>query len=210
MEQKVTVIDHPLVTHKLTLMRKKSTSSSLFRSLLKEISSLMMFEITKDLKLVSVEIETPITSCKQQILENENIVLVPILRAGLGLIPGFLDILPLAKIGHIGIYRDHSSNSTIEYYFKMPSSIKDSELFIIDPMIATGNSSSAAISRLKSTGPKSIKLVSLLCSPEGLEQITMNHPDVKIYTAAIDKKLDEKGYIFPGLGDAGDRLFGTL
>lgn len=210
MLENVHVIDHPLLNHKLTLMRKKSTSTSLFRSLMKEIGILLMYEVSKDFKLKDENIETPITSCSMPVLENENIVVVPIMRAGMGLLDAVLEILPVAKVGHVGIYRNHESNSTIEYYFKVPNGLDRAQLIVLDPMIATGNSARAAITRLKSNNPTNIKLVSILSTKQGLSEISAHHPEVKIFTLSIDEKLNENGYIFPGIGDAGDRLFGTL
>lgn len=205
----VTVIDHPLVQHKLTLMRKKDTSTSSFRNLLSEISMLLAYEVTRDLPLVYEEIETPLARMKAPLLEGKKIVLVSILRAGSGLLDGMLRILPSARVGHIGLYRDPETLGAVEYYFKIPREFGDRDVIAVDPMLATGNSAVAAVNRVKSASPKSIKFVCLLASPEGLGHFHELHPDVPVYTASIDERLDDHGYIVPGLGDAGDRLFGT-
>ena len=209
MAPKVTVIDHPLVQHKLTLLRKKDTSTSSFRTLLSEVSMLLGYEVTRDLPLVYEQIETPLASMQAPVLEGKKVVLVSILRAGNGLLDGMLRILPSARVGHIGLYRDPETLGAVEYYYKMPSEIDDRDVIVVDPMIATGNSAIAAVDRIKPAKPKSIKLVCILASPEGLANFHDVHPDVPIFTAAIDEGLDDHGYILPGLGDAGDRLFGT-
>jgi uracil phosphoribosyltransferase len=209
MTEAVTVIRHPLVQHKLTLMRRKHTSTSSFRSLLTEISMLLAYEVTRDLPLVQEEIETPFAKMRSPLLEGKKIVLVSILRAGSGMLDGMLSILPSARVGHIGLYRDPETLGAVEYYFKLPKEIGDRDVIIIDPLLATGNSAIAAVERIKVARPKSIKFVCLLASPEGLGNLHEVHPEVPVYTAAIDEGLDEHGYIVPGLGDAGDRLFGT-
>jgi len=205
----VTVIDHPLVQHKLTLMRQKERSTSSFRNLLSEISMLLAYEVTRDLPLVQTDIETPLAKMRAPLLDGKKVVLINILRAGSGMLDGMLRILPSARVGHIGLYRDPKTLGAVEYYFKMPAEIHDRDVIVVDPMLATGNSAIAAVERIKSAGPKSIKFVCLLAAPEGLSNFHETHPDVAIFTAAIDDRLDEHGYILPGLGDAGDRLFGT-
>jgi uracil phosphoribosyltransferase len=209
MTEAVNVIRHPLVQHKLTLMRRKHTSTSSFRSLLTEISMLLAYEVTRDLPLVQEEIETPLAKMSSPLLEGKKIVLVSILRAGSGMLDGMLSILPSARVGHIGLYRDPETMGAVEYYFKLPKEIGDRDVIIIDPLLATGNSAIAAVERVKVARPKSIKFVCLLASPEGIGNLHEVHPEVPVYTAAIDEGLDEHGYIVPGLGDAGDRLFGT-
>jgi uracil phosphoribosyltransferase len=205
----VRVIDHPLVQHKLTLMRQKERSTNSFRELLGEISTLLAYEVTRDLPLVYQEIETPLATMRAPMLEGKKVVLVNILRAGSGMVDGMLRILPSARIGHIGLYRDPETLGAVEYYFKMPNEIGDRDVIVVDPMIATGNSAIAAVDRIKTARPKSIKFVCILAAPEGLANFHEVHPEVPIFTAAIDEGLDEHGYILPGLGDAGDRLFGT-
>jgi uracil phosphoribosyltransferase len=205
----VKVIDHPLVQHKLSLMRQKERSTNSFRNLLGEIAMLLAYEVTVDLPLVYEEIETPLAKMRAPMLEGKKVVLVNILRAGTGMIDGMLRILPSARIGHIGLYRDPETLGAVEYYFKMPSETKDRDVIVVDPMLATGNSAVAAVERVKTTNPKSIKFVCLIAAPEGLANFHEVHPDVPIFAAAIDERLDEHGYILPGLGDAGDRLFGT-
>jgi len=206
---KVVVLDHPLIKHKLTFIRDKNTGPKEFRELVKEVSTLMAYEVTRDLPLEEVEIETPITKTKSQVISGKKLGLVPILRAGLGMVEGMLDILPAAKVGHIGLYRDPSTLKPVEYYCKLPEDVGERELIVLDPMLATGGSADAAINFLKQKGAQSIKLVCLLAAPEGLEVIQKNHPDVDVYLAAIDEQLNDHAYIVPGLGDAGDRLFGT-
>jgi uracil phosphoribosyltransferase len=205
----VRVIDHPLVQHKLTLMRQKERSTNSFRELLGEISALLAYEVTRDLPLVYQEIETPLAKTRAPMLEGKKVVLVNILRAGSGMVDGMLRILPSARIGHIGLYRDPETLGSVEYYFKMPSEMADRDVIVVDPMIATGNSAIAAVDRIKTTGPKSIKFVCILAAREGLANFQENHPDVTIFAAAIDERLDERGYVLPGLGDVGDRMFGT-
>jgi uracil phosphoribosyltransferase len=205
----VTVIDHPLVQHKLTLLRKKETSTSSFRTLLSEVSMLLAYEVTRDLPLVYEQIETPLAPMRAPVLEGKKIVLVSILRAGNGLLDGMLRILPSARVGHIGLYRDPQTLGAVEYYFRIPSGLGERDVIAVDPMLATGHSAVAAVDRIKQASPKSIKFVCLLAAPEGLAHFHEMHPDVPVFTAAIDDHLDEHGYILPGLGDAGDRLFGT-
>lgn len=206
----VTVIDHPLVQHKLTLMRRAETSTAKFRALLTEISMLLAYEVTRDLPLKYESIQTPLATMDAPVLAPEKkLVLVSIMRAGQGILDGMLHLIPSARVGHIGLYRDPNTLIPVEYYFKVPHDIEDRDMLVVDPMVATGNSAIAAVERLKETNPKSLKLVCLLAAPEGIRNFHDYHPDVPIYTAAIDEKLDEHGYIIPGLGDAGDRLFGT-
>ena len=210
MPDKVIVIDHPLVQHKLTLMRRVETSTAKFRTLLKEISLLLAYEVTRDLPLKYEMIETPLASMNAPILApDKKLVIVSILRAGQGILDGMLELLPSARVGHIGLYRDPKTLTAIEYYFKVPHDVDKRNMLVVDPMMATGNSAVAAVERLKSTNPLSIKFVCLLAAPEGIKYFHTQNPDVPIYTAAIDERLDEHGYILPGLGDAGDRLFGT-
>lgn len=205
----VRVIDHPLVQHKLTLMRQKERSTNSFRELLVEISVLLAYEVTRDLPLVYQQIETPLATMRAPMLEGKKVVLVNILRAGTGMVDGMLRILPSARVGHIGLYRDPETLGSVEYYFKMPNDLGDRDIIVVDPMIATGNSAIAAVDRIKTAAPKSIKFACIVASPEGLASFHEVHPEVTIFTAAIDEGLDEHGYILPGLGDAGDRLFGT-
>lgn len=205
----VHVMDHPLIQHKLTLMRKETTGTKDFRELLEEISMLMAYEITRDMPLREVEIKTPVTVCKSKVLTGKKIAVVPILRAGLGMLGGVLHLVPAARVGHIGLYRDPETLKPVEYYCKLPSDISERALVVVDPMLATGGSSSAALTLLKEKGAKSIVLMCLVAAPEGVREVNAAHPDVKIYTAAVDECLNEHGYIVPGLGDAGDRIFGT-
>lgn len=209
MPSNVVVVDHPLVQHKLTLMRQKERSTNSFRTLAGEIGELLAYEMTRDLPLVYQEIETPLARMRAPVLEGKKIVIVNILRAGTGLLEGMLRILPSARVGHIGIYRDPETLGAIEYYFKLPSEMADRDVLVADPMLATGNSAVAAVDRVKTAKPKSIKVACLLAAPEGLHNFHESHPDVTVYTAAVDERLNEHGYIIPGLGDAGDRLFGT-
>jgi uracil phosphoribosyltransferase len=209
MAGKVHVIDHPLVQHKLTLMRAQETSTSKFRSLLREISMLLAYEVWRDLPTTLVQIQTPIAPMMAPILDGKKTVLVAILRAGGGILEGMLDVLPSARIGHIGLYRDPKTLEPVEYYYKVPEDLASRDVIVVDPMLATGNSAVAAVSRLKQSGPRSIKFVCLLACPEGIATFHAAHPDVEVFTAAIDERLNEKSYIVPGLGDAGDRLFGT-
>jgi uracil phosphoribosyltransferase len=205
----VHVIGHPLVQHKLTLMRSKDTSTSTFRNLLREISMLLAYEVCRDFPVTMTPIETPVAPTVAPKLDGKKIVLISILRAGSGILDGMLQILPSARVGHIGLYRDPKTLEAVEYYFKVPSEMTDRDCIVVDPMLATGNSAIAAVARLKESGPRSIKFVCLLTCPEGIAAFHRAHPDIPIYTASIDPRLNEKGYIVPGLGDAGDRLFGT-
>jgi len=205
----VTVVDHPLVLHKLTLMRDKHTPSAVFRQLLREISLLLAYEVARDLPITSQTIETPLAEMEAPILKGKKLVIVSILRAGNGLLEGMLDLMPSARVGHIGIYRNPQTLEPVEYYMKVPEDIAERRVIVVDPMLATGNSVSAAISRLKQKGAKDIKLVCLLSAPEGIAHVTHDHPDVQVFTAAVDSHLNSHGYIVPGLGDAGDRMFGT-
>jgi len=206
---KVNVLDHPLIQHKLTFIRDEDTGTKQFRELVNELSMLMGFEITRNLPVKEVGVKTPVTVSKAQILTGKKIGLIPILRAGLGMVDGMLQLLPAARVGHIGLYRDPETFEPVEYYIKLPSDISERILIVLDPMLATGGSANDAIDSLKKRGAKSIKLMTIVAAPEGVELIKKNHPDVDIYMCALDEKLDEKGYIVPGLGDAGDRLFGT-
>ena len=205
----VHVLDHPLVQHKLTLMRRKDASTNSFRRLLNELSSLMAYEVTRDMPMQDIEIETPLETMTAKVIDGKKLVLVSILRAGNGILEGMLNVVPGARVGHIGLYRDPKTLTAVEYYFKMPSEMQDRDIIVVDPMLATGNSAVAAVERLKETRPKSIKFVCLLAAPEGVATLQAAHPDVPIYTAAIDRELNDHGYILPGLGDAGDRIFGT-
>jgi uracil phosphoribosyltransferase len=206
---KVKVIDHPLIQHKLSLMRNVNTGTKEFRELLEEISMLMAFEITRDLPLEDVEIETPVAKSTFKMLSGKKLGVIPILRAGLGMTNGVVRLIPAVKVGHVGLYRDPKTLMPVEYYCKLPSDVAERDFIIIDPMLATGNSLSATIDILKSKGAKHIKCMCLVASPEGISLINEVHPDVDIFVAAIDEKLDDHGYIVPGLGDAGDRIFGT-
>lgn len=205
----VTVVHHPLVQHKLTLMRMEGTSSGEFRRLLREVSMLLAYEVTRDLPLTQVEITTPIQKMKAPVIDGKKITLVSILRAGNGILEGMLELIPSARVGHIGLYRDPKTLAPVEYYFKMPPDMSARDAIVVDPMLATGNSAAAALSRLKVLKPLSIKFVCLVASPEGVDLLRSEHPDVPIFTAAIDEKLNDHGYIVPGLGDAGDRIYGT-
>ncbi|MDP3345784.1 MAG: uracil phosphoribosyltransferase [Hydrogenophaga sp.] len=205
----VHVINHPLVQHKLTLMRRKDASTNSFRRLLNELSLLMTYEVTRDMPMQDIEIETPLETMTAKVIDGKKLVFVSILRAGNGILEGMLSVVPGARVGHIGLYRDPKTLTAVEYYFKMPSDMPERDVVVVDPMLATGNSAIAAIDRLKETRPKSIKFVCLLTCPEGVAALQRAHPDVPIYTAAIDRELNSHGYILPGLGDAGDRIFGT-
>ena len=208
---KVNVIDHPLIQHKLTMMRKKTTGTKDFRELLEEISMLMTYEITRDFPLKDVEIETPVARCVgKELADTRKVCVVPILRAGLGLQSGVVNMIPAAKIGHIGLYRDPETLKPVEYYCKMPSDIAERTMLVVDPMLATGGSAAAAITMLKEKGAKKLILMCLVAAPEGVKVINDEHPDVPVYVASVDETLNEHGYIVPGLGDAGDRIFGTL
>jgi len=202
-------ITHPLIQHKLTLMREKTRSTNSFRRLLGEISMLMAYEVTRDMATQMIEIETPLERMHSPVIDGKKTVFVSIMRAGAGFLDGMLNVVPGARIGHIGLYRDPKTLVAVEYYFKMPADMQERDAIVLDPMLATGNSAVAAVERLKETGPKSIRFVCLLAAPEGLKNFHASHPDVPVYTAAIDRQLNEHGYIVPGLGDAGDRLFGT-
>ncbi|NMB27937.1 MAG: uracil phosphoribosyltransferase [Tissierellia bacterium] len=206
---KVVVLDHPLIKHKLTFIRDKNTGSKEFRELVKEVSMLMAYEVTRDLSLEEIEIETPLTKMKAEVISGKKLGLVPILRAGLGMVDGMLNLLPAARVGHVGLYRDPKTLKPVEYYCKLPNDIGDRELIVLDPMLATGGSATAAIEFLKERGSNSMKLVCLIAAPEGIEVVQKAHPEVDIYVASIDERLNENAYIVPGLGDAGDRLFGT-
>lgn len=205
----VHVFDHPLVQHKLTLMRKKETSTNGFRRLLNELSMLMAYEVTRDMAVQMVDIETPLEPMKAPMIDGKKLVLVSILRAGTGILDGMLSVVPGARVGHIGLYRDPDTLKPVEYYFKMPQDMQERDVIVVDPMLATGNSAIAAVDRLKALVPKSIKFVCLVTCPEGIAAMQGAHPDVPIFTAAVDRQLNDHGYIMPGLGDAGDRMFGT-
>ncbi|GGG30106.1 uracil phosphoribosyltransferase [Chelatococcus composti] len=205
----VTVVDHPLVQHKLTLMRDKSRSTKGFRQLLNEIGMLLCYEVTRDLPLEDVEIETPLTPMRAPMLAGKKLVFAPILRAGVGFLDGMLDLVPSARVAHIGLYRDPETLTAVEYYFKAPANLAERLVIVMDPMLATANSAVAAIDRLKERGAREIRFVCLLAAPEGIEKLRGEHPDVPIWTAAIDERLNDHGYIVPGLGDAGDRMYGT-
>jgi uracil phosphoribosyltransferase len=205
----VRVIDHPLVQHKLTLMRRKDASTSTFRRLLNELAALMTYEVTRDMPLHEVDIQTPLETMKGRVIDGKKLVFVSILRAGTGILDGMLDVVPGARVGHIGLYRDPKTLLAVEYYFKMPQDMHERDAIVVDPMLATGNSAIAAVERIKALGPRSIKFVCLLTCPEGVAAFGAAHPDVPIFTAAVDRQLNDHGYILPGLGDAGDRIFGT-
>ena len=205
----VHLIDHPLVQHKLTLMRKKEASTSSFRRLLNELASLMIYEVCRDMPLQDVQIDTPLETMTGRVIDGKKLVFASILRAGAGILEGMLTVVPGARVGHIGLYRDPKTLVAVEYYFKMPSDLHERDIVVIDPMLGTGNTAIAAVERLKEARPKSIKFVCLLTCPEGLAAMDDAHPDVPVYAAAVDRELDEHGYIRPGLGDAGDRMFGT-
>ena len=206
---KLVIYNHPLIQHKLTMMRDKNTGSTTFRNLAKEVGMLMVYEMTRELPLEVVEIETPIQKTNAKVLTGKKMAIVPILRAGLGMVEGVLELIPAARIGHIGLYRDPETHKPVEYFCKLPQDIQDREVYVLDPMLATGGSAAAAIDLLKEKGAKNIKLVCIVGCPEGVELVQKQHPDVDIYLAALDEKLDENFYIVPGLGDAGDRIFGT-
>ncbi|MCG1012325.1 uracil phosphoribosyltransferase [Tepidanaerobacter sp. GT38] len=205
----VFVFDHPLIQHKLALIRDENTGSKEFRELVEELSLLMAYEVTRNLPLEEVEVKTPVGPAKVRMISGKKLGIVPILRAGLGMVNGMLKLIPAAKVGHIGLYRDPDTLQPVEYYCKLPSDVSERELIILDPMLATGGSAAKAVEVLKSKGATNIKLMCLIAAPEGIEAVHKEHPDVEIYTAAIDEKLNSHGYIVPGLGDAGDRLFGT-
>jgi uracil phosphoribosyltransferase len=205
----VTVVSHPLVQHKLTLMRRQDASTHTFRTLLNEVSMLMAYEVTRDMPMQMVEIQTPLETMQSPVIDGKKLVFVSILRAGNGILDGMLSVVPGARVGHVGLYRDPQTLEPVEYYFKMPQDMQERDIVVVDPMLATGNSAAAAIERLKVLKPKSIKFMCLLTCPEGVEALQSEHPDVPIFTAAIDRELNDHGYILPGLGDAGDRIFGT-
>ena len=207
--ENVTYIDHPLVQHKISMLRKKTTGTNEFRTLVEEIATLMGYETLRDLPLEDVEVETPIETCMTPMIAGKKLAIVPILRAGLGMVNGILALVPSAKVGHIGLYRDEVTHEPHEYYCKLPADAQEREILLVDPMLATGGSASAAIGFLKKRGCKNIKLVNLIAAPEGVARVQADHPDVDIYVAGMDEKLNDHGYIIPGLGDAGDRLFGT-
>ena len=209
MSRDVHVIDHPLVQHKLTLMRRKDTSTKSFRELVHELSALLAYEITRDMPMQTIEIETPLEKMTSRVIDGKKVVLASILRAGNGFLDGMLQVIPGARVGHIGLYRDPATLKAVEYYFKMPQDMHERDVIVLDPMLATGNSAVAAVDRLKKTGPRSIRFVCLVTCPEGIKTFHDAHPDVPIYTPAVDRGLNEHGYIVPGLGDAGDRIFGT-
>lgn len=204
------ILNHPLIQHKISLMRKKETGSKDFRELASEVATLMCYEATRDLPLKEVTVETPICRCKTKMIAGRKLAIVPILRAGLGMVDGMLTLIPAAKVGHIGLYRDHETLKPVEYYNKLPQDIDERDVIVLDPMLATGGSAIDAITIVKRSHPKSIKFLCVIAAPEGLEALTKAHPDVHIYCAAVDECLNENGYILPGLGDAGDRIFGTL
>ncbi len=209
MSRDVHVINHPLVQHKLTLMRRKDTSTKSFRELVQELSALLAYEITRDMPTQLIEIETPLEKMMSPVIDGKKIVLVSILRAGNGFLDGMLQVIPGARVGHVGLYRDPATLQAVEYYFKMPSGMEERDVIVLDPMLATGNSAVAAVDRLKATNPRSIRFVCLVTCPQGIQTFHDAHPDVPIYTPAVDRELNEHGYIVPGLGDAGDRIFGT-
>jgi uracil phosphoribosyltransferase len=206
---KVTEINHPLILHKLAIIRDKNTGSKDFRELLDEIATLMAYEVTRDLPVEDVQVETPVSMATCKMLSGKKLAIVPILRAGMGMVDGILKLIPAAKVGHIGLYRDEQTLLPVEYFCKLPKDIEEREVIVVDPMLATGGSAADAITLLKNRGATNIKFVGLVAAPEGIAHLTAAHPDVDIYLAAIDEKLNEHGYIVPGLGDAGDRLFGT-
>lgn len=209
MENNVVIFDHPLIQHKLSILRNKETSSMEFRALISEISTLMCYEATRDLPLEDVEIETPICKMTAKHISGKKLAIVPILRAGLGMVEGISSLIPAARIGHIGLYRDEETLKPVEYYCKLPKDIGERDVIVVDPMLATGGSAIDAVSQIKLRNPRSIRFMGIIAAPEGIEAFTKVHPDVNVYVAALDEKLNEKGYIVPGLGDAGDRIFGT-
>jgi uracil phosphoribosyltransferase len=209
MSRAVHIVDHPLIQHKLTLMRRKDTSTKSFRELVHEVSSMLAYELTRDMPMQEIDIETPLETMKSRVIDGKKVVLASILRAGNGFLDGMLQVIPGARVGHIGLYRDPATLKAVEYYFKMPQEMHERDVIVLDPMLATGNSAVMAVDRLKQTGPRSIRFVCLVTCPEGIKTFHDAHPDVPIYTPAVDRGLNEHGYIVPGLGDAGDRIFGT-
>lgn len=207
---KLQVIDHPLIQHKLTIIRDKNTGTKYFREVVNEIARLLAYEVSREMPVEDVEIETPLVKSIQKQLAGKKVVIVPILRAGLGMVDGMLDLIPAAKVGHVGMYRDQETMEPVEYFVKLPSGLEERQMLVVDPMLATGGSAVAAIDALKKRGANNIKFVCLVAAPEGVKVLQEAHPDVDIYTAALDERLNEKGYILPGLGDAGDRLYGTM
>jgi uracil phosphoribosyltransferase len=205
----VTIVDHPLVLHKLTLMRRKETSTAEFRELLREISMLMLYEVTRDLPLARVPIETPLCAIEAPVIEGKKLCLIAILRAGDGIVAGMLDLIPSARVGHIGLYRDPTTLVAVEYYYKVPDNLAERLVVVVDPLLATGNTAIAAVDRLKESGARQVKFVCLVAAPEGLAAFREAHPDVPVYAAAVDERLDERAFIVPGIGDVGDRLYGT-
>ena len=209
MKENVFIMDHPLIQHKLTILRNENTGSKQFRELISEIAMLMCYESTRDLPLKEVTTKTPITTTKTKVLAGRKMAFVPILRAGLGMVDGVLSLIPAAKVGHIGMYRDPETHMPVDYYCKLPHDLSERDVFVLDPMLATGGSAIDAVARIKEFGPKRIKFMCIIAAPEGIEAFTKAHPDVKVYCAALDEKLNDHCYIVPGLGDAGDRIFGT-
>ena len=209
MSNKAFIADHPLIQHKVTLLRDKNTGSKEFRELIQEITQLMCYEATRDLPLCEVEVETPITITKSKVIAGRKLAFVPILRAGIGMVEGELELVPAARVGHIGLYRDPETLKPVEYYCKLPGDISEREVIVLDPMLATGGSAVDAIAQIKKRGPKNIKFMCIIAAPEGLEALQAAHPDVQVYCASLDEHLNDHGYIVPGLGDAGDRIFGT-
>ncbi len=206
---KILIMDHPLIQHKLSILRDKSTGSKEFRALISEIATLICYEATRDLPLEDIEVETPICTATTKVLSGKKLAVVPILRAGLGMVDGMLALVPSARVGHIGLYRDPDTLMPVEYYCKLPADIEEREVFVVDPMLATGGSAIDAITQIKKRGPKHIKFLGIIAAPEGLDALSKAHPDVDIFVASLDEKLNDHGYIIPGLGDAGDRIFGT-
>ncbi|ALO04702.1 uracil phosphoribosyltransferase [Lactiplantibacillus paraplantarum] len=206
---KFEVLDHPLIQHKLTIIREKNCGTKVFREMVNEISTLMAYEVSRDMPLKDIEIETPIAKSTQKTLAGKKVAIVPILRAGLGMVDGFLNMIPAAKVGHVGMYRDEKTLKPVEYFVKLPTDISQRQLFVVDPMLATGGSAIMAMDMLKKRGASNIKFMCLVAAPEGVKALREAHPDIDVYTAALDDHLNEDGYIVPGLGDAGDRLFGT-
>ncbi len=209
MPKALTIVDHPLIQHKLTLMRQHDTPSAVFRQLLREISTLLAYEVLRDLEITTKTIQTPLQVMEAPVLKGKKLVFVSILRAGNGLLEGLLDLVPSARVGHVGLYRDPDTLVAVEYYLKVPDDIGERRVIVVDPMLATGNTTTSAVTSLKEAGAKDIKLLCLLAAPEGVARVNEAHPDVPIFTAALDERLNEKGYILPGLGDAGDRMYGT-